>query len=256
MSARPGQTPRIVRLVLFTVLGLMIVVWVLDRGARKDSHDFFDILADMDVATDENPMRPEIHARLDREPNEANSAYGGLIDEYHFSSGLPGKNYRVLVAYANDGQGRMQYVDHFLNEIDNHNHLANEISKNGGIAISPGDASGALAAMAAINRAQLFTESDANGDGQLTGDEIPATWHARLEQTDSNRDGAISLREYQVQANRPRRRVPIPRAAEGAPEGKDNINMETGRPYGEPAPVAKKADKKKAQKSPTPNQAD
>ena len=250
MSTPAGQTPRVVRLLLFGLLGLMIVIWVLDRGARKDSQDFFDILADMDVATDDNPMRADMHARLNRDPDEAKRALGGLIDEYVFTSGLPGKNYRVLVAYADDGEGRMQYVDHFLNEIENENHLANQISKNAGAAIVPGDSSAALVAMAAIGRAQRFTEQDRNGDGNLTGDEIPDEWLTRLDQFDTNRDGTISLAEYQARFQRPRRRGPIARAVEGAPEGRDNINMETGRPYNEESPVSKNAKNKQSDGQP------
>ena len=41
----------------------------------------------------------------------------------------------------------------------------------------------------------LFKRMDSNGDGQLTGDEIPAAQKERLMRLDSDKDGGISLGE-------------------------------------------------------------
>ena len=41
----------------------------------------------------------------------------------------------------------------------------------------------------------LFKRMDSNGDGQLTGDEIPAAQKERLMRLDSDKDGGISLEE-------------------------------------------------------------
>jgi hypothetical protein len=45
--------------------------------------------------------------------------------------------------------------------------------------------------------AQIFKRRDADGDGQLRGAELAGPWQERLLQLDSDKDGAISLEEFQ-----------------------------------------------------------
>ena len=236
--------PRLIlRVVLFCILGVMIVVWVVDRGARAASQRDFDILSDMDAAINDNPMQPEIHERLGRGPDATTEDLGGLIEEYHYTSVVPGRTYRVLIAYANDGKGGMQYVDHFLNEIDNKVGLESQIWKNQDAAVEAGDTSGEVSQMSAPRAdggggdgqrpslAERFAGWDADSDDKLSGDEIPDFFRRNLTEIDSDGDGALSREELEAwfRAERAQREASA-RAAEGAPSDDDNSNGRTDRP--------------------------
>ena len=244
MGVKQGMSmPRLIlRVVLFCILGVMIVVWVVDRSARSASQRDFDILADMDAAADVNPMQSEIHDRLGREPDFQTEDHGGLIEEYHYSSILPGRTYRVLVAYANDGKDGMQYVDHFLNEIDSKVGLESQIWKNEGSAteaggevsgagVPPAGGGGGGGGRRRFDPSARFASQDANEDGKLTGDEISDRMQGNLTAWDTDNDGAVTLEEFQARIRSFRSRGPRTRADQGAPEGDDNIDSATGSPF-------------------------
>ena len=242
MGAKQGMSmPRLIlRVVLFCILGVMIVVWVADRRARSASQRDFDILADMDAAADVNPMQSDIHDRLGRKPDVQSEQHSGLIEEYHYSSIVPGRTYRVLVAYANDGKDGMQYVDHFLNEIGSEAGLESQIWKNEGSASEAGDTSGEVTAMAGGGGAPgaggggrgrfdpeaIFARLDADGDGKLTGEEIYMNGEINLRTGfDTNKDDAVSLEEFQARMRALRQTGggrSKTRDSQDAPEGEDS----------------------------------
>ena len=49
---------------------------------------------------------------------------------------------------------------------------------------------------------KMFERSDANGDGKLTGDEIPERMRDKLKMIDKDGDGSISKSEFAAMASR------------------------------------------------------
>lgn len=80
--------------------------------------------------------------------------------------------------------------------------------------------------------AQMMERADANKDGKLSGDEIPPFMRERVEQTDTNKDGALDKAELEAAAAR---------MAEGRGQGK-------GR--GQRPPVEDEGDSKGEEKKP------
>ena len=71
-------------------------------------------------------------------------------------------------------------------------------------AIAPGPAAegvgtgGAGGRRGGFDREQFFADRDTDGDGKLTGDEIPERMQDNLERIDSDQDGSVTLEEMQA----------------------------------------------------------
>ena len=79
-------------------------------------------------------------------------------------------------------------------------------------------------AAAGARFAQMFSTRDANGDGKLTGDEIPEMLQGRMERVDENADGAIEKEELMKAMARMGRgdRGPGAKGGKDSPEGERN----------------------------------
>ncbi len=82
-----------------------------------------------------------------------------------------------------------------------------ELRPLGGNAGQPGPQAGGPPAGNGEMMARMFETRDANGDGMLSGDEIPEQMMARIERLDTNADGAIDKEEMKKAAGRMARQL-------------------------------------------------
>jgi Ca2+-binding EF-hand superfamily protein len=77
--------------------------------------------------------------------------------------------------------------------------------------------------------AKMFENRDANGDGQLSGDEIPEQMRERLDRIDTNGDGAVDKEEMKKAAGRVARML----GGEGRPaRDSEGAGVKPKRPQG------------------------
>lgn len=77
-----------------------------------------------------------------------------------------------------------------------------KIGPPGGLAGAAGAAAGMLQQMSPAMIGKMFETRDANGDGKLSGDEIPERLRERVSMIDTDGDGAIQKSEAEAMASR------------------------------------------------------
>ena len=71
-----------------------------------------------------------VHRILDRPPTTTTETEGGIIENFRFAGGLPGRTYVIRVGYLKNEEGQLTYLPHDLNADQDDPGLAEVISVN------------------------------------------------------------------------------------------------------------------------------
>jgi hypothetical protein len=134
-----SSTQIVIRVALLAVLIIALIALFVDRRARSSSQQADAQLSERDAAG-ELMNAATVQELIGREPTSSREVGGGLIENYDFSGGIPGRSFTIRVGYAPGANGEMVYVAHNLNQEQGEMELQQLIAAQGNrLALPPVD---------------------------------------------------------------------------------------------------------------------
>ena len=267
-SSKPSSGNRR-QTILLVVLGLFIIAIVYDYKVARPAVDaaYDNLLAEYNRANASSTdfLSPgEVHEILNKTPASKFADGDDEVEVFAWQSGVPLRPHKLYVAYGDSKRGPMmqRHTKYFY---ESKKTISREREKGSDAQSEefkyPDSGSGSAEAMPGgggpeggpqggpggrgqFDPEATFRERDADGDGQIRGEEIGERMQQNLESIDSDGDGAVSLEEFVTGIERVRelrgegdgrRGGGRPETEEDAPAQEADSNQTT--PDSEPKPT-------------------
>ncbi|MGB7347445.1 MAG: hypothetical protein WBD20_24705 [Pirellulaceae bacterium] len=248
-----SRSAKIRKVILFGLLFVMMIALLYDyRVARPAVANDYDRITDesrrLNGIAGETFSNEDLRTLLGKTPSEEFTDGSDLVEVYSYRGGIPGRPHRLFAIFKANGDQKLFYrhskfvfetrgdvapiADPVILQFteDEAALLDEQYEQSDGMGGGPEAAQEGQRSRR--DPAAMFAERDADADGKLTGDEIPAPMAERLSDIDTDGDGSVTKSEMDASLAKIRERTGGGGdRSEGRPEPSDE--EASGRPEAE-----------------------